>query len=1302
MKRLKSTGLKAVSIILTISILLPMLPFVSVFAAEPEQQVPPQKLQVLENGVGYDPYDKYYADLKWEYPSGFFIPESVGTYLNFYAQEVPKSYRTGGARIAKERNVRIDSGITSRRMKDLKTGTIYYFDTTAYYKYTEVDKTMTGTESEPSNRVKVMTNIDINAYSVGNNKIKIEWDDVWNTTGRINYKLYISDSSDFANASPKFIEPTDIGAGKPVQVNQSTGKLEYIHTTDEPGRVYYIKVVPEIMDNELKDYPKESKVMQVSSFILVRTTKMSSSSDGSIWKLEWSPVVVGLGDSDVKIQYEVFKGDIRSSDFPNRIQTVNNTSILVVMAPGEEANSYFVINANVTRNGTPVYPGIKIQSDKVMVKDQEVPASPPQPELVPSIGSVNAEIKADNAAILWKLPKKANGDIDYDTIYDVWLVSSPDELSKPDGLGTPVSWSLTSGRTTGSNGAIHFEFDFVKNGTNIVGCKAILTGLTSNATYYYRIVARKSYLQYVDDILTYVPYSSEPAIKNIVTPPDGNINTPVTVPRPPFKLEKKTDTKAVVQIKNRWYEEYNPTTNKWEYIVTEKTSHSQADPNYPINPIDPVNQNNYRLVQYDDKVKMDVYYIKYSADIVYTELNDPVKYPAQKVAGFSTIANDPEEDETLNFPDKLKKRNVNMEIPGLEPNTTYVMWVKAVRSTANPSESVLSDPIIVTTDPSPAFPVEKPTVPVLLANQIGDTFVDLIWEFKEGYKYYIKYGTVENLSSASSTLTVDLQGKNYYRIEGLTRGTLYYFWIQAEYVSPTGVSARSEWSDAYSVKTMPDIPPSTPAGFGVKSGEGTVTKNSITFEWIREQGLEYILEIATSIEYKDVKEYKVGAVSELKVDNLRSNCRYFARLYAYDPIKKLTSEPTQSVTVRTQRSSDDYDSDADTDNMEKGDYVVKDKVVIRGTWTIRITGINADRFIEHMQKDNVLDYRLDVSSPPARVTKVSILVSNKVFDALNRLKENLIIAADSCEFTIRPYVLSADLAKDSGVKLADFNYEVLITYKGQQPDSSNGNILFKTNSTGFQVNAYEGSNAIPIVNLNKPVKVRIPYTDGSFYKEELTAGYVFDISSKTWKKSPSVGSFDADKGKGYLDFEMDMCGDIAVAEPGSEFFNDILGHEYEQSIIAVASLHTLKSISGKAFNPDRGAKMGDTVKIMLDVLDYRYGNDFMTVAVKTKLILQSDLNHISGSCTREKLLAMSVRVYEIKTGVPVKASSADSGIYRDYNSVNTALRTKVAFAVENGIAVTSGSDFIGPGETVTRGEVMATLERVLSMAGELE
>ena len=389
--------------------------------------------------IGYNEFDKYYADLKWD---GIANPDpspgSLSKYVNIYLQEVNKLYKPAKPVVLKEQNLPANTSSPSeKRIRELQSGTIYYSYAKSFYSYTEDTTTFTSSESTQSNNVKFMTDIAINAMSYGPNQIKIIWDDVWNSGRRMDYKLYISEDSSFLNTQPIYIGQEQIGQDKPVTVDEASGKLNYIHTVRDPGRVYYIKIVPDTTETELKR-SAESPTVIVSSFILATTTKMSTTDFGTIWKMQWSPVVTGLGD-DAKVTYYIYKGVTGSGALEQHMATVDDTTFFLTLQPGEE-NNYYIIKARVTVNGQDMYPGIKIESDKIYIKESEVAAAPGVPEIVneftattssSAIISYEGELKPRSATILWRAPKKGNGEVDTEVLYDIWLITDPNRIDNP-------------------------------------------------------------------------------------------------------------------------------------------------------------------------------------------------------------------------------------------------------------------------------------------------------------------------------------------------------------------------------------------------------------------------------------------------------------------------------------------------------------------------------------------------------------------------------------------------------------------------------------------------------------------------------------------------------------------------------------------------------------------------------------------------------------------------------------------------------------------------------------------------------
>ncbi len=1305
-----------------------------VFAADIPVQPAPTNLAITalnttEPPIGYSATDGgqsgYYADIAWKVanPTGI---SYTGKYVNIYLEESAKSYRT-----AKKSTINALPGDTSPiRMRNLNSGTVYKANAKAYYQYTDALNTnkYNSAESASSNTVKFLTDINLQCFTMGTDKIKIKWDDVWNDGKRISYKLYVSENKDFANTFEINITDAQISENGPVILNKTDGTLEYNHTVSSPGRVYYVKLVPVISDTEIIK-TAETKTVLASTHIMAKTTRMSTTTDGStIWRLDWSPVVTGISNTNIKVQYYIQKANSLGIYETMFIEDSTTTFLTV---KGDTESSY-MIRAKVTQNGIDLYPdNIEIISDKITLKEDEVSSTPAMPELVSKFldtggtgnviityqdttnadGSVvKGELGKDTATVLWRAPRKADGTIDKNVLYDIWLIEDPNTIDAP-----PAATKIqTSFQPSESN----FVID-TKDNNNIVGYKYKLEGLLPNHTYYFKIVAKKIFADEVDGVIQSVEHTSTPALKVVVTLPGGAIDTPLLPSNPPLEIKEKpagkdliTDNSVTIQTKNRWYEAFDASTGKWNYVKADKTKSTdniadgtlQYDPNDPSTPVDNVN---YRKVEYDSGVSLYVGCEEYYEGIDISTID---KYKLEKLP---TTPNDTSEDVKLNVPENIPTttttatyapHNVVIPVSDLKPNTTYILWVRAVRNGEPSLYSDTSNPIIFTTLPSAAQTVEKPVVPTINYTYVGDTFADLGWDYKDGDQYYIKYGTVDDPSKARNTITVtssqiNQSGLNYVRIPGLTPDTQYYFWIQAEAFSrDLTTSQLSDWSDSTPLRTLKDMPPITPRGFGVKNTADAVTKTSVTFEWIKEANLEYILEIASGVDYKDVKEYKAGAVSEFKVDGLTSNFRYFARLYAYDPTKKLTSLPTQSVSVRTLRSSDDYDSDQDVDNVITGEFIDKATTVVSGTWTVKIVGVNADRLIEVMNTDNKLDYTVDVSKPPSAANNICIYISKKVFDKLEILKENIAFKTATVSYNLKAGILSnyADTADTKKEQIYLFN----ITLSPQKPTAIANQLLLRQPLAEIGVSLNTGASDIAISEFATPLIVSYPFSAQKDYVEGKTLGYFYNTGESNWEKQTTWGKYDSDNNLGAINFQSQTPGLFAVADRTTNLFDDIYGYKYESSIINVAYIHKLKSIKGRMFEPDKSATIGDAVKLVFDTLDYDYGSEYMESAAKAGII---KTNKYSGNiCTRQEAACMAAVLYQIKSSTKVQADADTITSYSDSKKVDKDILNKVAFAVENGFVPDAASSKLNPTGPVTRGELMYMIEKALALAGEIE
>lgn len=1242
--------------------------------------------------TGYSADDGYYADIEWQPVTK--PVEWDNTYYNVYIQEISRTGVPGAF------TKKLDSVTSAKaRLRNLKSGTMYNIYVTAYFSKTVVGGVTFSNESEQSNIVTVMTDIQITAYPYGAKQIKISWDDVWLAGSRISYSLYIADDSAFAGSEPIPISASQVGVDGRIVADQAAGKLTYVHTVDQSGRVYYIKIKPELSTLPIF-YNPESKPVATASYILVKTTKMYETTSGTVWRLDWSQVAVAF--KDIKITYQLYKVDKNNNNLPQYMLSVDNNSTYLTV-PAADADNYYIIRALVTdRYGNDIYKdwNVKIQSDKVYLKDFEVPATPVSPELVnklmtPSkvVESYTDSLKPDSATLLWNLPRKGNGDIDYDVSYDMWMITDPQRLNDPD-ASSLVAQDIKIGDI------------MVDSDQGYIGAKYTVNNLVPNSTYYFRIVAKKTYVEYVDGNIENVTLTSVPATKLVITPPVNNGDTPIAPAAPPLQVKtvdgKKiiTDTEATISIKNKWYERF--VSPRWKYVPP--TPKLQPDStvkftfdtdNVPLGTVEgDVYSSEWRTVRYDGGITIDVGAVEYVPGMNYNDLNDINKYPTNKLTGVQVFPNDSTENTGLS-PDG-QKHNVDIKLTDLKPNTTYVVWVRAVRG-ATGAVSNASDPIFITTNPDGSYIPEKPPVPNFNYGYAGDTYVELGWNFNTDYVYNIKYSTGEVLDNAEGSITVtgqEMVAKKFLTIDNLKQSTNYYFWIQAQYVY-NNQPITSDFGDAYHLKTTEFTPPHSPYGFGIKGGTGSITKDSITYEWMASGDLQYILEIADNINYTNSTTYEAGSVSEYQVTGLKPNTRYYARLYAYDKNTDLKSLPTQSIIAKTLKSKDDYDTDEDTDNVISGDFIVKDPYAANGIWNVTIVGVNADRFIEEVKNSQQLEYIIDLKNPPAKITLTNVKVSAKVFTELSRMGRTLTFATPDYSASFAPGVLDGDTFNNV---YTDINVSLYsgVTDSAQKPDK-----IYTRSAIGrLAVTSQKGTGTTAVASFGQPARISYNMSDVSWYNDTDSFGYY--LTDKGWTKTAADLKQDTQRNKNTIAFMLKSPGDFLVGQYQMSPYTDTFGSWAGESIKTLTRSKDLKSVNGTLFKPDNKATLGDALKMIFDVTGFDYSSNYMLEAYKAGLINKSDAIAPNSSVTTEKALYILMSLYEKKSGEKLVPSGSAWNMFPDMNSVSSIYLDKVSYAVENGIYSDKDRSRLNPIQSITRADLADILVKYLEFTGEVQ
>lgn len=1316
---------KILSIIIIAALLLPYSSFQGVYAAAILGDTPrsPEQLKIEATDTNQPPIgvDKSnsnqancYIDISWTDTTKEAFPPFAGTtgYYNVYIQEVPKYGVSPNVFLLRDSEKDIPAGTTNWRIGNLKSGTVYNIYVRSYYKYTQNSNTVSSAESIASNVITAMTDIRIDAYPAGTNQVKIEWDDAWSTGGkRVDYNLYISQNSSFSNTQPMSITATTIEPNGPIKVNKASGKLEYTHTVPDSGSVYYAKVVPQISVEKTPSSP----TIPVSSYILVNSTKVSETDLGTVWRLDWTPVVTGF--DNVKPSYLIYKGNTGSSSLPQYMATVDVTSFFVTI-PKVEKDSYFIITADIKKDGEDVYP-IKIESDQVFVKEQDVSSTPTAPDLVDVIKNNSGDpiinysditqngrlfpgkLTPNSATILWHLPLKGDGSTDSDVTYTIWKITDPNQIDSP-----PNSTQIETGiKMTGDNYTIY--------GDGVLkGYKYQLKDLTPNSTYYFKIIASKAYIENVGGVPKQVIYNSQPSIKVIITPTGGPIDQPVVpsilkIKKDTSKKEMVTSTTIMIQTKNKWYEKFNASTGKWEYVKTEKTSANDTVDYVPETGT--LDGKNYRMVSYDPGVTLDIGCIPFVEGVdISTKIADRItNYPTKITIGQN---DDPYENpdfnplETPTSTERLK-HNIDIKIEGLDPNTTYIVWIRAARKDVNLASGP-SAPLVITTAPDLQTTLEKPIVPSFQQNIPRDTSIELNWNFKPAqnnlsYKYYIKYSSSDDLSKAKDSFTVtleDLSTTGYYKISELNPDTLYYFWIQAE-ASNSQDSKKSEWSDSYPVKTLSFSPPDMPTGFGIKKGDASITKSSITVQWTQIDGLEYTLEYSNNLIYSPSTIVNAKDVSEYTIDNLRANTRYYLRLYAYDPDKKLTSVFTESITVRTLKSYDEFDTSRDSDLPLSGSFIVMDSKPVNGVFTTTITGVNADRFVEYIRGDNKFDFTLDLSSPPQGTNTYRLVISPNVFKSMGQLRETFIISSKDFRLSITPNSIGID--SKIPLNSDDKNQNVEITV-ASMPNENYTSINFLSIPTKVTAGSLIEGNTTPLETFNSPLVLSLPMEKDTKFISGITKGYIYNELENAWNIVDSTSKYDASTEKTNVLIPLSAPSIAAIGEKQATTFTDIAKSPSRTPIQSIAAIHPLNSVKETTFRPLDETTLTEAVGFIFDMIDYSPENDILTTAVRSGYITEAETSSFDDGITREKSLDLVAKLYTKKTGQKAEPSKNTVYMFTDLDKISSTYKSNVLFATENNLIEINDTYKLNPKALVTRGEFMEYLQRVLALVGELD
>ncbi len=1269
---------------------------------------PPQNLRVSDIEYENEAGQNWFAAFSWNLPT--YPPEATqDKSQTFYFNRIE---RGTGKIINDVAQITLGSTATSFSTSgygiELDHGTIYELYGTSSYTYGEFGQyTFT---SGKSNRVKFLTHLEFGAELIsGTNEIKIVWDDVWDTDGRIDYRILISDTSGFTQppAIPDIIG-SQIGTEQS-RVTVSGGRLEYVYTNALPGREYSIKVIP-LVNSDVASIPAEElPVVRVKTEILLKAKKMGETADGVRWMLFWDPIIKGsIGSTTfTRVEYKLYRHDTAGNATFFAL-VVDRDRFEMIMKPEDVEKYTYSIEAVAYRpdgSSVPFY-----SSTKVSLVEQ-IPEYPTAPEFVKSFPTADPAplvfddlLTSNSATLLWKVPVSGDGKVDTEVYYDLYLVDKIEEMST-----LPITKRIGTNITmTRANEVRELETG------RLIGYRYTINGLNSNSTYYAVLIAKKNFIiESEDGFMVSRPYASDPAIKVIITRPDAEMDKPIAPPSPPFRLKPGDDSirgnEIILQLEKSWLEMYHSGLKKWLYVVgrddpergreesyyNENNSFDYDD--YVQNqnlPDGDANKKPARTVDYPAGWQVKIHCVEYDDALQIVKSITGRDFVSYSDLSRNYILSLQKQIEPVPVPDlKPDERQVFLlPVRNLDPNTTYLIWVTVSNSTGT-LESDPSDPLLITTLPDFPPVVETPVVPTDLKGIAADTYVDLFWSYLPGYSYNISYAAEDDRTKAIGTVTVSYEQLRYepsYRIAALNANTVYYFWIQALAPSERGGFTASDWSNSIAVKTEPYNPPPKPRGFGIKGTPDAITETSIFYEWIPDESVTFILEISENADFSDSVEYSVNG-SEYQATGLKSNYRYFARLYSYSAATGLRSEPSHVVMVVTRKGRGEYDADVPLDDIPVGDMLVIDAIAINGVWNAKAVDVNAHRLSEKIRQSVAGTFSVDLTVPPPGTKTIRLELGGEVLETLAGTNRTLIVRTPGFDIYVFPGCFLQDTYFRLKQSLRGISLRIDVRPNPGDIKLEN-NMRLMAPVTEMKVYAGREESFFLLEDFTKPVKVLLPI-ENTVEADKIKVRH-FDPVRLKWEKVDYTWLASQQK------FAVYPKKSGAVAAAATKPAGIVTGSGIEQTLKNILSIYRMPSINPDNPVLEKELTVTEGIKHLMDIIPYEYQNgDVAEKALRAGLLLPGSANG-NALFSKEEAVYAAVAVYRKKTGQNISDLSQVLSQIPDASEIRPQYRSAVAFALGNGIVSESGGMF-SPKMPITRSELLVIIENILIMTGEI-
>lgn len=698
-----------------------------------------------------------------------------------------------------------------------------------------------------------------------------------------------------------------------------------------------------------------------------------------------------------------------------------------------------------------------------------------------------------------------------------------------------------------------------------------ITGLEKNTVYVLKVVVKKKFFDYESG--TYIYKESTPAVAISYTL-SGDIAPPTT----PTSL-------SVV------YSTYDSVTLSWTPIYIAGTQPPVIDQSisYEVN-----------FAVYQDGM-----------DLAYPENLD--------LTNFQRIV--------LSNPQIDSSGKVTFKVGNLNPDTRYVFFIRAIRRIDDKDYYSLPSNVVMATTLA-KYEVPLPSKPPIVENLsvVSTTYntITLSWQFIDNVYFEIQIS--EDIKNSSSWKTIsdsfkpsikeiDYQtGICYFTAKDLKPDTLYYFRVRA-YIIKDNQRIYSDYSSPVFGKTQKIPPPKVPIAFGIKD----YGKDYVIFVWeLAETGRKYIIEVADNISFVSSQKYTTDMdVTEHKVEKLKPNTRYYARLFAIGSDGQI-SQATEIISFVTKKDVSEYTGVFEVVEDTTAPIVTVEDVSTN-TMSVEITYKYVNGALD--SKPVIIDFTKRVHGT---ISRFLLKIRYDVLGALIRLNKSCQVILDEANAEFNFDSLNVDELKT--LSISNFSPGNLYVELSFEKSSSRFNVPNAVSEIyDIKFLALTSTRQIGISSFNSPLE----FTVSNREPWAIVIPYVFDPAVMSWKPP---GSYKLSNDNKKVSFVLNYP--QAVVLTRKEFYNDIVRSSYSTKLYYL--FKKLPSDDQSSFigikNPVGKLELASFLVYFAEKKRlYRFEviEEYVEKAYKAGLI---DSTVDNSYLTKEAAVDMLVKFYEIYTG----------------------------------------------------------------------